>query len=375
MTPAAPQELRTGLVELAKRSVGLVKACQNEESIKLYLVLPLLAVLGFDAADPLEVYPNHETDPVADAAGPRVYTADFAILKAGAPVLAVGAARTADLPAKRATIAAYAAAWPTAKLAIVGDGIRFDLYVDSVSPGVLDAEPFLTLALDTIAASGVSDEVADTLIHVTKAQFDPDRIAEIAHLQLVRKRLRAAFAEEAQSPSDDLARAMMTRIGMPGLPAEVIARHYGSFIKSAFEEALVLPVVQRLKAVGDGVASNMKLDVTQALAAADHERSILAHLRRRLAYLAETEAEFSAVERVVGVSYIGRLVVALDRDPDGRICDIVPSADGVDVYTFAALPGTIRATDTAALDAALRGAFIAALEAAGPTAPVLRKAS
>ena len=39
-------ELRAGLCALAKRSVGLLSACGNEESTKLYLALPMLGLLG-----------------------------------------------------------------------------------------------------------------------------------------------------------------------------------------------------------------------------------------------------------------------------------------------------------------------------------------
>jgi hypothetical protein len=45
-------ELRAGLCALAKRSVGLMGACANEESTKLYLALPLIGLIGFDYSNP-----------------------------------------------------------------------------------------------------------------------------------------------------------------------------------------------------------------------------------------------------------------------------------------------------------------------------------
>jgi hypothetical protein len=44
----AQNELRAGLCAIAKRSVGLMSACGNEESTKLYLVLPILGLFGYD---------------------------------------------------------------------------------------------------------------------------------------------------------------------------------------------------------------------------------------------------------------------------------------------------------------------------------------
>ena len=80
----AVSELRAGLIAVAKRSIALAKACNNEESTRLYLLLPVIGLLGYDSSDPLEVYPNHETDPI----GGEVHRADFAILSSGAPVIA-----------------------------------------------------------------------------------------------------------------------------------------------------------------------------------------------------------------------------------------------------------------------------------------------
>lgn len=359
-TNASPTaaELRSSIMDTAKRSMSLVKACNNEESIKLYLVLPMLRALGYDSNDPLEVYPNHESDPVTGPSGSRVYTADFAILRGGAPVIAVGAGRTrADLDQKRAIIGTYFSAWPSTKLGVISNGVVFEFFVDSLEPGAMDLEPFLTLDLQTISESAVPDEVIDTLIHATKAHLDPDRIAERAHLMLVRKRLRAAFVEEAQAPSEDLARAMMARIGFPGVRREAIERHYGALVKAAFDEALVLPVVQRLKAGGvtDGVASGIKLDVGQSLAAVEHEGNLFRALRQRLAYLVETEAQFQAIGQLRTIKSVGKFIVVLGNDVDGRIVEVIGGAGAADKFIFA--DTEIVTATLADLDVPLKAAF------------------
>ena len=60
----ALNELRAGLCALAKRSVGLMSACGNEESTKLYLALPILGLFGYDYSNPYEVYPEHMAHPI-----------------------------------------------------------------------------------------------------------------------------------------------------------------------------------------------------------------------------------------------------------------------------------------------------------------------
>jgi predicted type IV restriction endonuclease len=369
-------DVRLALSDLAKRAQSVAKACNNDESTKLYLVLPMLRALGYDVTDPLEVYPNHETDPVSGDGGPKVYVADFAILRSGSPVIAIGANRNAaDLAAKKQSIAMYFSAWPTTKVGVLSNGMVFDFFVDSHEPGIMDDEPFLTVDLATMVENGAPEEVADTLVYATKAQLDPDKIAERAHLQLVKKRLRAAFVEEAQGPSEDLCRAMMGRVGFPGVRREAIERHYGTLVKAAFEEALVLPVVQKLRAggVGEGVAGGIKLDVSQSLSAAEGDLALMQALRRRLAFLCETEAQFQAIEHLRLTSNVGKLIAYFDRDPDGRVVEIVRGSGSLNRYVFA--DGDVITANLAELDAPLKAAFMTALSKLDVATPGrLRKA-
>jgi predicted type IV restriction endonuclease len=376
LTLAALMDLRATLGEVAKRAQAVVKACNNDESTKLYLVLPVLRALGYDSNDPLEVYPNHETDPIAGSDGNKVYVADFAILRNGDPVIAVGASRQAsDLAAKKQSVGMYFSAWPTVKLGVLSNGMMFDFYVDSHEPGVMDDDPFLTLDLATVAGGTVSDDVAETLLYATKPLLDPDRIAERAHLQLVKKRLRSAFVEEAQGPSEDLCRAMMGRVGFPGVRKEAIERHYGALVKSAFEEALVLPVVQKLKSsgVGEGIAGGIKMDVSQSLAAADQDLALVQSLKRRLAYLSATEAQYQAIEHLRVTTYVGKLILHFDQDPaEGRIVEIVR---GGMQNRFVFVDGDVVTANLADLDAPLKAAFVTACSRIDTAAPGrLRKA-
>jgi hypothetical protein len=368
-------ELRQSLALIAKRSVAMRAACTNEASVKLYLALPMIGVLGYDSANPLEVYPNHETDPVDG----KVWRADFAILDAGAPTIALGVSRSAaDLAEKRTQIAEYFRAWPSTKLAIVTDGILYEFYVDSVLPGSMDGDPFLTLDLETVAERGPADEVLETLQFTTKGTFDPEMIAERAHLQLVRKRLRKAFLEDVQSPSEAFCRLMLSRVGFEGVKKEAIDRHYAPIVKSALEEALVVPVVQRLKASGSGEPKpgSVNIHLGQQIANAEREHAIFNDLRRRLAYLAEDEAMFEAISRVQCKDFVGKLIVFFDRDPKGRIVEIIRGADGRDKFVFASPVAEVTTARLADIDQPLKAAFeMRVREIDGVKEPVVRAVS
>jgi hypothetical protein len=350
-------ELREGLTAIAKRSVGLVPACNNEASIRLYLVLPMIGLLGYDSSDPLEVYPNHE----ADEQNGHVARADFAILSGGAPVIAFATARSSgEMSTKRSELAQYINAWNSAKLGVVTNGILFEFYVDSHQPGAMDDEPFLTLDLETVAQSSVPDEVLETLAYATKGAFDPDMIAEKAHLQVVRKRLRTAFIEEAQAPSMELCRVMMTQIGFGNVRKDAIERHYSPLVKAAFEEALVLPVVQKLRSGGssDG-KGNAGLHLGPKIVAAERELAIFNYIRRRLAFLVKDEVAFQAIDRLSFKDFVGKLVVYYDRDPKGRVFELIRGVDGFDKFIFPEPFGEIVTNQIQQIDEALKATFVA----------------
>jgi predicted type IV restriction endonuclease len=350
-------ELRESLQATAKRSVGLVPACNNEASIRLYLVLPMIGLLGYDSSDPLEVYPNHEADAVAG----KIHRADFAILSAGNPVIAFATARSAsEMASKRNELAHYFNAWSSAKLGVVTNGILYEFYVDAASPGQMDDQPFLTLDLETAAQSGVTDEVLEALVYATKGAFDPDMIAEKAHLQLVRKRLRTAFIEEAQSPSAELCRVMLNQIGFSNVRKDAIERHYAPLVKTAFEEALVLPVVAKLRsgAAADGKAA-VNLHVGPKIASAERELAIFNYVRRRLAFLVKDEVAFAAIDRIGFKDYVGKLVVYYDREPKGRIFELIRGSDGFDKFIFPEPFGEIITNTITTIDEPLKATFTA----------------
>ena len=212
-------ELRAGLCALAKRSVAVMGACANEESTKLYLALPMVGLLGYDYSNPYEVYPEHATD-----VGAKPSRIDLAIMRDGQPVVGLECkAVGADLREPRAELRAYYDAVPTVKLGIMTNGIVFEFFVDTVVPDAMDEEPFLVLDLETVARNGVSDELLETLIHLTKQSFNPETIAEMAHIHLCKKRLRTLLVAEANAPSEEFCRFVLQRAGLQNVRTDTIA--------------------------------------------------------------------------------------------------------------------------------------------------------
>lgn len=350
-------ELRTGLTALAKRSVGIVSACNNAESTKMYLVTPFVGLLGYDYTNPYEVYPDH----LADADSGSGLCIDLAILRDGAPAIAISCQRAGvDLHDHRQSLSNYFDAVKETKLGVLTNGTLFQFFVDAARPGIMDDEPFLVVDLETTARSGVSDDIVEALSLATRWGFDAERIAELSHIQLVRKRLRTLFIEEAKAPSEAFCKFALDRIGLNNISKAVIDRYYVPIISAAYEESIVHPVIEQLKSQGamEARVGTVSLHtLTQRIETSERELSTFSFVRRRLAYLAETDEEFEAISNVKFTDYVGRMVVYYNSERKGRLFDFIESADGNDKYIFPEPIGEVVSNDPKQIDAALKTVF------------------
>lgn len=369
-------ELRSGLMANAKRAVSLMSACTNEESTKLYLVMPFIDLLGYDYTDPREVYPEHAADFSKDYAN----KVDLAIFKDGVPSIAVEVKKVgADVAESRGQLAGYFNALASVKLGIVTNGIVYAFYVDSLAPNMMDDEPFLTIDLETIAGSGFADEeTLDALLTVTKSRFNAAAMAETAHVRLVKRRLRKVFLDEARGPSEGFCRFLLERIGIKSVRAATVERYYAPLVHAAFEESLVLPVVRHLKADQDAQSRNFAANLTQIaqrVVTTERENAIFAYVRRRLAFLVSDEVQFNAIEAVGYKDYVGKFAVYYQSNRKGRLFDFIEGADGYDKFIFPEPFGEIVTNNIYEIDEALRSVFmtrVAELGAAGLTQRLAR---
>jgi len=368
----ALNELRAGLVAVAKRSVGLMSACGNEESTKLYLVLPIIGLFGYDYSNPYEVYPQHAAN--ADPNQPN--KVDLAVLRDSQPVIAIECKRVGtDLTEARAELRAYYDAVPTTKLGILTNGIVFEFFVDSAEPNTMDEDPYLSLDLESVWRNGVSDEVLDALVHVTKASFDPETIAELAHVRLVKRRLRTLLVEEASTPSEEFCRFFLQRAGLKNVRKAALDRYYGPLIKTAFDEALVLPVVQRMRNDPDGKGSSLNLhQIGQRLVTSERELSIVNYVRRRLAFLVSEESLYAAIDRIEYKDNVGKLVVYYANERKGRLFDYIEGAEGFDKFIFPSPYGEVVTKSVLDIDEPLKATFTARVRELGHLQPVERLA-
>jgi len=361
-------ELKASLLAVAERSAGIKFNCDNEEGTKQFLVLPVIAALGYDCTNPFEVQPEFPAD-FRNGMQERV---DYVIMSGGKPVIAVECKKVGtDLAANRGQLRAYFTPLSSVRVGILTDGLRFEFFVDCEDANVMDTEPFVTLDLEQATRSPIPDDVIEALSKISRANFEPDAIAEVAEMRLVAKRLRTALTQEFREPSDELCKLALQRAGVTNVRRASIQARYGGLIRAAMEDALILPVVEMLRASsGERSPSNPKDDVCQRIITTERELSVYRYVCRRLAFLSSDERHFSAIEQVGYRDYIGKFAIYYSNVHKGRLLDFIEGSNGQDKFIFPEPFGELVTGNMRDLDDSLRKIFVQRVRELGaPTLP------
>lgn len=366
-------ELRVSLTDIATRSAAIKSVCNNEESTKQHLVLPVIGALGYDYTDPFVVQPEFSAD-FRDDDRERV---DYVIMANDEPVIAIECKRVGtDLSTNRGQLRGYFTVLQSVRLGVLTDGIHFEFFVDCETPNIMDPEPFVTLDLEVATRAPIPDDVIDALLMLSRTNFQPDALASAAELRLVAKRLRTTLRQEVREPSNELCRVILRQIGITNVHRGTIQSHYSSLIRAAFEDAFVLPVVEKLRASHPQSSSDdyTNQEANQRILTTERELAVYRYVCRRLAFLATDEHQFSAVERVGHRDYIGKFSVYYDKVQKGRLFDFVEGSNGYDKFVFPEPFGEIVTNSISEIDEPLRQTFIRRVRELGTLSAPERRA-
>jgi hypothetical protein len=349
-------ELSASLIAIAERLPTIRGICTNEESTKLFLVLPVLRALGYDVTDPTVVQPEYTAD-FREGLTDRV---DYVIMGDGVPVIAVECKRVgAELSVNRGQLRAYFTALQSVRLGILTNGLRFEFFVDCENTNVMDEEPFVTLDMEAATQGEIPADVLETLASVHKEGFHPAAISEIAELRLTSRRLRSVLMQEVREPSPDFCRVILKLAGFENVRRTRIESLYSSMVRTAFEEAFVLPVLEHLRTAQgcqEGIAPTSDV-AAQRIVTTDRELAVYRYVCRRLAYLAGDEFQFAAIEHVHYRDYVGKFAIYFRSVNKGRLFDFIEGGNGYDRYIFPEPFGEILTSTMADIDRPLRAVF------------------
>lgn len=347
-------DFRQKFKTFSERMINISKRCTNEEATKLFLVLPLINFLGYDTMNPDEVCPEHNAD-FSDKYKNRV---DFAILKEGAPVIAIECKSLgAELKDDRGQLRSYFNAAPTVKMGVITDGMVYEFYADSDEPNMMDSNAFLCFDLHDIAKGKIEDSVVDGLKSLQKSNFDPENIGAEAKRKLIFQNLVQQIEELAKEPTDAFVRLLLQGIGLSNIRSKAMA-DYTILTKSAFGEFINLRILQRLDLPAKDKEPEKPLVATETIKSdadtnkepdilpSDIEIEVFEYTKKRLAFLSDTDDLFTAIDCIEFKDYKGKFVVFYGKERAGRLFDLYETKEAKYKFDFGEDTGGEIITDT-----------------------------
>jgi hypothetical protein len=371
-------DFRQKVKTFAERMVSLAPRCTNEESTKLFLVLPFLNFLGYDDRNPDEVCPEHGAD-FSEKYKNRV---DFAILKGTLPVIAIECkALGMQLKDDRGQLRSYFNAAPTVKMGVLTDGLVYEFYADSDEPNMMDQTAFLAVDMREIAKGKIEDSVEEGLKSLQKNNFDPENIGAEAKRKLIFQNVIQQIAKLAEEPSEPFVRMLLQNAGLSHVRTKALSE-FKDITRSAFREFVNYRILQRLdipakdkeleksimpqeSATADLIAAKPE----DALLPSALELDVLQYIKRRLAFLVKEDILFDEIDNIEGKKYKGKFVVFHKRERAGRLFDFYEGKSKKYTLDFGAgLGGEIATDKISEIDRLLANAFTKRVADGEPTA-------
>lgn len=176
----------------------------TEEATKNALVMPFFSMLGYDVFNPREFVPEYTCD-VGTKKGEKI---DYAILRDGDPIILIEAKRCGMKLQKQQQGQLYRYfSVNRSRIAILTNGLQYNIYSDINAPNVMDDEPFLSFNI-------VDDDESvfiKSLERFTSENFDVKDILSKAVYLKYAAIVERTFIKDLESPSDELVKYFLSR--------------------------------------------------------------------------------------------------------------------------------------------------------------------
>lgn len=366
-------EFRDKLTEFARRAAAAAPRCLNEESTKMFLVVPMISFLGYDHMDPNEVFPEHHCD-FSEKYKNRV---DFAIFKGGEPVIAIESkpAGAPSLRDDRGQLRSYFNAARTVKMGILTDGLVWEFYADSDEPNMMDANPFLRFDLREVARGKVDDSALEGLSSLGKAVFDPENIGAEAKRKHIYNSVLAQVGAIFADPPEEFSRPLLKKAGIGHISQKALDE-YRPVIQAALREFISRQILHRLDLPKPDASAPAAAETpapppaAEAIVTTERELAVYGWALQRLAFLVRDDALFAEIDAVDYRDFQGKFVVFYKMERKGRLFEYIESKTGSG-YRFifpeesGLVPGDVTVDALTAIDAPLLAVFKARVAAIG----------
>lgn len=333
---------RDKLVNHAAMCVKRKVSCTGEEACKQGMVLPFIALLGYDIFDINEVNPEHPAD-FSDKYKNRV---DYAIIKDGHPVIAIECKQNVE-KTDRGQLKSYFNACKSVKLGVLTDGLVYEFFADCDSPNMMDDDPFISFNFEEFANGRIDDEQVKAIFCFIKNEFDPDNVGAEAKKKVVFSSIINFLEKNLENPSEDFVRYLLSNC--EGINQKITKRvldENTEIVKSAFAGFVDKRILDRVgladkrlvkideKKEDVAEQSIVLPDVKSDIITTDEELYAYTYAKQRLAFLVKTDEEYVAIDSVMYRDYKTLFVVFYKKERNGKLFTFVENSDGTKTFNF-----------------------------------------
>lgn len=304
--------------------VGELQAhAATEEATKMSLIVPFLKTLGYDATDPRVVIPEF----CADVGTKKNEKVDYAIKRGDDIIILIEAKKVGDcLDAGRATqLHRYFHGIPSAKIAILTDGVVYKFFTDLDQPNIMDDKPFMMFDFNAIEEPLIAE-----LKKLCNDCFDVDVALSAAQDLKYLGQMKKIVAKEIQNPEDELVKYFAKQVYAKPIFASML-EPLRAHVRTAFEHYINDTINSRLQGAMQPNSYFLKTTADSEAAPAEDGGEVAEGTPSREDRIVTTEEEVDGylivkailrevvdVERVVmrdTISYCGILLDDNNRKP------------------------------------------------------------
>ena len=233
-------DFKDAIMQLADRISKLKDNIATEEATKNAFIMPMIAALGYDVFNPIEVVPELDCDLVKKK-GEKI---DYAIMKDGVPILLIECKHwNQDLNLHDTQLQKYFVA-SNARFGVLTNGIEYRFYTDLDKQNLMDERPFMVLNM-----ADLTDMDIEQLKKFHKSYYDIDEILSSAQELKYMTEIKSILNKEFANPSKDFIRYIVRPVYQGQIKETVIdlftpivKKAIASIIKDRISEKLNLAI-------------------------------------------------------------------------------------------------------------------------------------
>lgn len=233
-------DFKDAILQLVDRIAKLKENIATEEATKNAFIMPMIAALGYDVFNPLEVVPELDCDLIKKK-GEKI---DYAIMKDGVPILLIECKHwNQDLNLHDTQLQKYFVA-SNARFGVLTNGIEYRFYTDLDKPNIMDERPFLVFNMED-----VTDAEIEQVKKFHKSYYNVEEILSTAQELKYMTEVKSILMQEFNSPSKEFVKFIIRPVYSGQLKENVIdlftpivKKSIASIIKDRISEKLNIAI-------------------------------------------------------------------------------------------------------------------------------------